>query len=369
MGELIVTEYMTLDGVAQAISAPEEDPSDGFEYGGWQVPLVDPEAEDVMFGQAKSMDALLLGRRTYDLFAGYWPTAPDEIDFKPLLNRVPKYVASRTLKEPLAWEGASVLAGDLAEGVAGLKGRYRQIHVIGSLNLVQSLLAQGLVDRMNVWIHPVVLGRGKRVFEGGAMPSALRLTKSRIFPSGSLQLEYEWAGEPTLGDLTTGHRLGGDGPPLLGRLVLDAAPEVRQVLVGVEAVVAPHSGDQPEVGVLGFIRPQVGELPVVLRDAAVRELDPVLPVPPLDTSAVVVLSFTGQVVEVDLDRAFFRRVEVPGVDFTLLAQAHFRALHRRCAEQAQTGLGVHQDRIPRRQLRVGLFGRRSLGIRAFDGLR
>lgn len=202
MGELIVSEFMTLDGVAQAPGAPDEDPESGFEYGGWQAPLIDAEAEALMFDQAKGMGALLLGRRTYDIFAEYWPTAPPEMDFTRLLNSIPRFVATRTLKEPLDWKGASVLEGDLAKGVTGLKERYGQVNVIGSLNLVQSLLAEKLVDRLNLWVYPVLLGSGKRVFEGGAVPSALRLAKSRIFPNGSLQLEYERAGEPTVGDLS-----------------------------------------------------------------------------------------------------------------------------------------------------------------------
>lgn len=202
MSELVITEFMTLDGVAQAPGGPEEDPEGGFAYGGWQAPLIDDEAGRLVFDQARTMGALLLGRRTYDIFAGYWPKAPAEMDFTRLLNSVPKYVATRTLEEPLGWEGASVLEEDLAGGVARLKERHGQVHVIGSLDLVQSLLAQGLVDRMNLWLYPVVLGRGKRVFEGGAVPSALRLTSSRVFPNGSLQLSYERAGEPAVGDMS-----------------------------------------------------------------------------------------------------------------------------------------------------------------------
>jgi len=211
MGELVVTEFMTVDGVAQAPGAPGEDTDGGFAYGGWQAPLIDAEAGGLVFDQAKSMGALLLGRRTYDIFAAYWPTAPAEMDFTRLLNRVPRYVATRTLTDPLGWEGASVLEGDLAEGVADLKERHGDVHVIGSLDLVQTLLALGLVDRINLWVYPVVLGGGKRVFEGGAAPSALRLTTSRVFPNGSLQLTYAWAGEPTVGDLSQTD--GAAGPP------------------------------------------------------------------------------------------------------------------------------------------------------------
>jgi dihydrofolate reductase len=201
MGKLIVTEFMTLDGIGQAPGAPDEDPEGGFEYGGWQAPLLDAEADALIYDQAKSMDALLLGRRTYDIFAGYWPSAPAELDFTRLLNRIPKYVATRTLQNPLPWENSTVLEDELAQAAVKLKARYDQVHVIGSLDLVQSLLAHGLVDRLHLWVYPVVLGSGKRVFEGGAKPSALRLTRSRTFSNGSLQLEYEHAGEPTVGDL------------------------------------------------------------------------------------------------------------------------------------------------------------------------
>ena len=199
MSELVVTEFMTVDGVAQAPGGPEEDPHYGFAWGGWQAPFRDRGAGGLVFEQAKDMGALLLGRRTYDLFAEYWPKAPAEMDFTRLLNGVPKYVATRTLREPLGWEGSSVLAGDLAEGVAALKERYGQVNVIGSLDLLQSLLAQGLVDRLNLWVYPVVLGSGKRVFEGGAVPSALRLTSSHVFPDGSVQLTYVRAGTPEVG--------------------------------------------------------------------------------------------------------------------------------------------------------------------------
>ena len=143
MGTLIVTEFVTLDGVAQAPGAPEEDQEDGFAFGGWQAPLIDEESGEVMFEAAKDMDALLLGRKTYDIFAGYWPSAPKEIPFTDLLNGVPKYVASRSLTEPLSWSGSTVLDGDLAEAITEVKARHREVHVIGSLDLLQSLLERG----------------------------------------------------------------------------------------------------------------------------------------------------------------------------------------------------------------------------------
>jgi dihydrofolate reductase len=202
MGKLVVTEFVTLDGVAQAPGGPEEDTEGGFTHGGWQAPLLDEEAGTVLFGQAKRMDALLLGRTTYDIFANYWPKAPEEIPFTTLLNSVPKYVASRTLVGPLAWQGSTLVTGDLAEGITSLKERHEEVHVIGSLNLVQSLLRFGLVDRLELWLYPLLLGSGKRVFADGTVPTALRLIESVTYPNGTLQLAYETAGAPTYGDLT-----------------------------------------------------------------------------------------------------------------------------------------------------------------------
>jgi dihydrofolate reductase len=201
MGRLIVTEFVTLDGVAQAPGEPDEDRDGGFTLGGWQAPLLDQESGAAMFERAQSMDALLLGRKTYEIFAAYWPKAPEEMPFTGLLNRIPKYVASRTLTDPLAWQGTTLLAGDLGESVAAAKERHDEVHVIGSLDLVQSLLRLGLVDRLNLWQYPLVLGSGKRVFAGGTVPTALRLTESVTWPSGTLQLTYETAGAPTYGNL------------------------------------------------------------------------------------------------------------------------------------------------------------------------
>jgi dihydrofolate reductase len=200
MGQLIVTEFMTLDGVAQAPGGPEEDRDGGFAHGGWQAPVANEEGADI-FEQAKSMDALLLGRRTYEIFANYWPSAPDDSPFTRLLNTVPKYVASRTLADPLSWQGSTVVAVPIEEGVGSLKQRHDEIHVIGSLDLVQSLLRSGLVDRLELWAYPVLLGSGKRVFGDGTVPAALRLTESVTHPNGVLQLTYDTAGTPTYGTM------------------------------------------------------------------------------------------------------------------------------------------------------------------------
>jgi dihydrofolate reductase len=201
MGKLIVTEFVTLDGVAQAPGGPDEDRDGGFTHGGWQAPLRDQQAGGVLFERASRMDALLLGRKTYEHFADFWPTAPEEIPLTGLMNGVPKYVASRTLAGPLAWAGSTLVGEDLAEGVTTLKARHDEVHVIGSLDLVQSLLRFGLVDRLNLWLYPLVLGRGKQLFADGTVPTALRLTESVTYSNGTLQLAYETAGAPAFGDM------------------------------------------------------------------------------------------------------------------------------------------------------------------------
>jgi dihydrofolate reductase len=201
MGKLIVTEFVTLDGVAQAPGGPDEDRDGGFAHGGWQAPLADQETGGVIFEQASSMHALLLGRRTYEIFADYWPSAPQEIPFTDLLNGVPKFVASRTLARPLAWQGSTLVDEDLAESITALKDRHDEVHVIGSLDLLQSLLQLGLVDRLNLWLYPLLLGSGKRVFADGTVPTVLRLSESAVYPSGTLHLVYETAGVPTYGNM------------------------------------------------------------------------------------------------------------------------------------------------------------------------
>ena len=203
MGKLIVTEFMTLDGVAQGPGGPDEDRDGGFTHGGWQAPLRAEESGQVVFDQASTMDALLLGRKTYEIFANYWPDAPPEIPFTRLLNGVPKYVASRTLAGPLAWQGSTLVADGLVESVTALKERHDEVHVIGSLDLLQSLLRFGLVDRMSLWQFPLLLGSGKQVFAQGTVPTALRLTESVTYPNGLLHLTYETAGVPAYGDMAT----------------------------------------------------------------------------------------------------------------------------------------------------------------------
>ncbi|SMH48628.1 Dihydrofolate reductase [Rathayibacter oskolensis] len=198
MGRIQVDLFQTLDGVAQAPGGPDEDPGGGFAFGGWQAPLVDGTVgEQVLSGMA-GMDALLLGRRTFDLFSAYWPHQSGPI--AELFERIPKYVASRGTV-PLDWAGSAQLGPDLAASIHELRERHEEVHVIGSLDLVQSLLAERLVDRLTLWVHPILLGEGKRVFAGGSVPTSLRLIEPAVTsPRGVVQLRYERVdGVPAVG--------------------------------------------------------------------------------------------------------------------------------------------------------------------------
>lgn len=199
MGKLVIDQFMTLDGVVQAPGGPDEDRSGGFAHGGWQFPYVDAEFGAAMGEEFPKSDALLLGRKTYDIFANYWPKAPADDPIAAKLNGMPKYVASRTLHR-VDWHNSKLLGADLAAEVRRIKGLHKEIHVIGSADLVQSLLRERLVDRLTLWVYPLVLGSGKRLFAGGTAPAALKLTRSRTFGNGALLLEYEPHGEPTYGN-------------------------------------------------------------------------------------------------------------------------------------------------------------------------
>ncbi|MFJ2367679.1 dihydrofolate reductase family protein [Microbacterium sp. NPDC087665] len=176
-GRILIDLFMTLDGVAQGPGGTDEDTSGGFRFSGWQAGYpsegVGPEIEKGMRG----LDALLLGRRTYDIFAGYWPhhTEGEEGPIGRLFNRVPKYVASRDTGIVLDWEGSSRIGADLEAEIADMRAAHREVHVIGSLDFVHSLLAEGLFDELNLWVYPILLGAGKKVFDDGAFPTVLRL--------------------------------------------------------------------------------------------------------------------------------------------------------------------------------------------------
>jgi dihydrofolate reductase len=198
MRKLIVSTFLTLDGVMQAPGGPEEDDSDGFAHGGWSVSYWDDLMGEVM-GAAMSVPFdLVLGRRTYDIFAAHWPHASEADGAKPL-NDATKYVASRS-RPTLEWRNSVLIEGDVAEGVAALKqqdGPELQVH--GSGNLVQTLLRHGLVDEYRLWIFPLVLGSGKRLFSEGTIPSGLRLVDSRISTTGVFIGTYEPAGDVVTG--------------------------------------------------------------------------------------------------------------------------------------------------------------------------
>lgn len=198
MGIISVDLFITLDGVYQAPGGPEEDLSDGFEFGGWQGAYFDDESGAVIGAGIDRMDALLLGRRTYDIFASYWPHQGDEFPIATKLNAVDKFVVSRTITEP-SWAGTTVLS-ELTE-VAALKEKFTDIHVIGSGDLARSLLRADLVDRLNLYLYPLTLGSGKRLFaEGTGVPAAFRLVQPPVaFPKGSIALSYERAGLPVTG--------------------------------------------------------------------------------------------------------------------------------------------------------------------------
>ena len=209
MGLIHIDLFTTLDGVAQAPGGPEEDTEGGFAFGGWQAPLIDDVVGQQVGEGMAGLDALLLGRKTYDIFASYWPHQEDGIDneIAALFNRVPKYVASRG-HPTLDWAGSTLLGADLAGAVGALRDRHEHVHVIGSLDLVQTLLAQQLFDRLTLWVYPIVLGGGKKVFTDGAVPTNLELVEPAVTsPKGAVTLRYALSpGIPATGDMTADDR-------------------------------------------------------------------------------------------------------------------------------------------------------------------
>jgi dihydrofolate reductase len=193
MRKLVVNEFMALDGVAQAPGAADEDTSGGFAHGGWHMPYMeDPVAQKWALDSILEAGAFLLGRRTYEIFAAYWPNAPEEEQvIAGPLNSKPKYVASTTLAEPLAWQHSTLLTGDAADAVAALKQEEGgDVHVIGSTELVQTLIAEDLVDELRLMIDPVVLGGGKRIFREDGTLRQLRLVDGQVTSTGAILATY-----------------------------------------------------------------------------------------------------------------------------------------------------------------------------------
>jgi dihydrofolate reductase len=182
MRELAVNTFLTLDGVMQAPGGPEEDRDGGFDHGGWSAGYWDADIERSMTEIMSRPFDLVLGRKTYEIFAAHWPHADDP--GAELLNRATKHVASRTLRE-LEWENSHLIEGDVADGVRALKqqdGPELQVH--GSSDLIQTLLAHGLVDELRLKVYPIVLGSGKRLFGDGTIPAGLELVSSQASASG-----------------------------------------------------------------------------------------------------------------------------------------------------------------------------------------
>uniref|UniRef100_A0AAU1LLH8 Dihydrofolate reductase family protein n=1 Tax=Streptomyces sp. NBC_00148 TaxID=2903626 RepID=A0AAU1LLH8_9ACTN len=195
---LVVQEFLSLDGVSQGPGSPDEDRSDGFDRGGWFVPHLDEEFVEVAGTWLGRADALLFGRRTYENFARDWPTMTGH-PFAPLMNGLPKYVASHSLATG-AWNPTTVLNGDVPSQVAEVRSRPgRELQIHGSARLAQSLLAAGLVDELRLVIAPVVVGRGRRLFPDGGAPAGLRLVSHRTTARGLSVHTFEPTGLPEQG--------------------------------------------------------------------------------------------------------------------------------------------------------------------------
>ena len=202
MAKLTMTAFVTLDGVMQAPGGPQEDVSGGFTHGGWLVPYVDQAFGEFMTAVFSRPVAFLLGRGTWQIFAGHWPkvTDPDDLVARKL-NGLPKYVASRTLAK-VEWAGSSLLR-DVPVEVAALKRTLGdgELQVHGSPGLAQTLLQHGLVDELNLLTFPLVLGSGKRLFEGGATPAAFELASSQVSSAGVVLTRHRLIGRPSYGQV------------------------------------------------------------------------------------------------------------------------------------------------------------------------
>ncbi len=205
MRNLVVGTFVTLDGVMQAPGGPNEDRDGGFQHGGWLVPYFDEKFGEIMTEWTKRADAFLLGRKTYEMFAGSWPKSTDPTDeIATALNIRPKFVASRTL-DKVNWNNSSLLKGDVAKEVAKLKAQEGgEIQVHGSGNLLQTLLKHDLIDTLRIWQFPVVLGTGKRLFGEGTVPRSFRLVDTQLNTTGAVLHVYERVGSLKYGEVEVG---------------------------------------------------------------------------------------------------------------------------------------------------------------------
>lgn len=191
MARITTFTHVTLDGVMQAPGRPDEDTRGGFGYGGWEGRYADEVMAEVAAQGMAAESAMLFGRRTYEDFASFWPNAPQPNPFTEVLNRSQKYVASRTLREPLGWENSTLLQGDAGDAVAELKrSSETDMVVLGSGDLIQTLIRRDLIDEYLVLIHPLVLGTGRRLFPDGGAPADLRLVDSKVTTTGVIIATY-----------------------------------------------------------------------------------------------------------------------------------------------------------------------------------
>jgi dihydrofolate reductase len=199
MRKLVVFEFLSIDGVMQAPGGPDEDPSGGFKLGGWVAPYFDDGLGNLATKQLDRPFALLLGRRTYEIFAAYWPSADAKNPFTGPFNNAKKYVASRMLTN-LGWSNSELIKGDVAKEIKKLKQQAGpELHVYGSGKLVQTLLMHDLVDELRLKIFPITLGSGKRLFAEGAFPAGFDLTESAISKKGVIVATYARAGDVKTG--------------------------------------------------------------------------------------------------------------------------------------------------------------------------
>jgi dihydrofolate reductase len=196
MRKVIAIDFVTLDGVIQAGGGPEEDTSGGFAYGGWAAPYSDDVLEAVMNRQLNMPFDLLLGRKTFEIWAPFWP---HHADIWPGVNPATKYVASNTMTSH-EWQPSVFLSGDIAEKIIEIKQQPGPaLHVYGSANLLQTLLKHDLIDAFWLKIYPLTLGGGKRLFADGTIPAAFKVTESKVSPTGIIIVNYERAGAVTTG--------------------------------------------------------------------------------------------------------------------------------------------------------------------------
>lgn len=208
MASVVVGTFLTLDRVMQGPGGPDEDRSGGFTHGGWSVGYWDEAMGKIITEWTAKADALLLGRTTYEIFAAHWPYVPDDDSVGVVLNRVPKYVASTTLKT-VEWNNSRLLEGDVPKAVVALKDELRgEIQVHGSCGLLQTLIEHDLIDEYRLWTFPVLLGSGKKLFDAGTIPAGLELIDSTTSSTSVAINRYRRAGDIRYGSFAVDERGG-----------------------------------------------------------------------------------------------------------------------------------------------------------------